>query len=43
MSKIAKVASNDAVVAVKEALKMNIYAHKSRLSPNAEKLIDGAI
>ena len=40
---ISKIAKPEAIAAIKETLKMNIYAKKSRISPNAEKLIDGAI
>ena len=42
-STLAKVVSENASVAVKKSLENNIYAVPTRASPNAAKLIDGAI
>ena len=41
---VSKVANSGAVSALKKSLQNNIYAHQSsRFSPNASKLVDGAI
>ena len=40
---VSKVVNKNSVATLQKALNLNIYAKESRLSPNANKLVDGAI
>ena len=43
MSIANRVINKNSVSALQNAMKMNVYCHDSRFSPNGSKLVDGAI